>query len=87
MNPTPIALKPELEKLVREKVRAGLFRSAEELVNAAVEQVVAEDDFASGELESMLAVGEQQARQGHFVDGDEVFQRIRTRSATRRKGA
>ncbi len=83
----PVSLKPELEKLVQEKVRAGLFRSVDELVNAAVEQVVAEDDFAPGELESMLAVGEAQAREGRFVDGDEAFQRIQARSDARRKGA
>ena len=40
-----VALKPELQKLVEEKVKAGLFPSAEALVNSAVEQIVGDDDL------------------------------------------
>ncbi len=70
-----VSLKPELQKLVEEKVMGGLFPSAEALVNSAVAQLVAEDDFEPGEMERLLAAGEQQAQQGKFVDGDEVFAR------------
>jgi Arc/MetJ-type ribon-helix-helix transcriptional regulator len=74
-----VSLKPELQKLVEEKVKAGLFPSAETLVNSAVAQLVAEDDFEPGEMEKLLAVGEEQARQGKFVDGDEVFAKLRAK--------
>jgi len=80
-----VSLKPELQKLVEEKVKAGLFPSAEALVNSAVEQVVSGDDLQPGEMESLLAIGEQHARQGKFVDGDEAFAKLRTRSDAARK--
>jgi hypothetical protein len=34
-----VSLKPELQKLVEEKVKAGLFPSAEALVNTAVDSL------------------------------------------------
>ena len=80
-----VSLRPELQKLVKEKVKAGLFPSAEALVNSAVAQLVVEDDFEPGELEQLLAVGEQQAQQGKFVDGDEVFARLTAKSEARRR--
>ena len=82
-----VSLKPELQKLVEEKVKAGLFDSAEALVNSAVAQLVVDDDLEPGEMERLLAVGEEQARQGKLVDGDEAFARLKARSEARRKGA
>ena len=82
-----VSLKPELQKLVEEKVKAGLFPSAEALVNSAVEQFVADDDFEPGEMERLLAVGEEDAREGRLVDGDEAFARLKARGEARRKGA
>jgi antitoxin ParD1/3/4 len=82
-----VSLKPELQKLVEEKVKAGLFPSDEALVNAAVQQVVEDDDLEPGEMERMLAVGEAQARAGRLVDGDVAFERLRLRSEARRKGS
>jgi Arc/MetJ-type ribon-helix-helix transcriptional regulator len=81
-----VSLKPELQKLVEEKVKAGLFPSAEALVNSAVAQLVAEDDFEPGEMEKLLAVGEEQARQGKFIDGDEAFAKLKAKSDDRRRG-
>ena len=80
-----ISLKPELQTLVEEKVRAGLFPSAEALVNAAVQQIVATDDLQPGEMEKLLAVGEEQARQGRVVDGSAAFERLEARIDARRK--
>jgi predicted transcriptional regulator len=81
------SLKPELQKLVEEKVNAGLFPLAEALVNSAVEQFVADDDFEPGAMERLLAAGEEDARQGRFVDGDEAFAWLKARSEARRKTA
>src|SRR5205809_95457 len=80
-----ITLKPELQKLVEEKVKAGLFPSGEALVNSAVEQIVTDDDLAPGEIEKLLAIGEEQAKQGRFVHGDEAFAKLKARSDARRK--
>ena len=80
-----VSLKPELQKLVEEKVKAGLFPSAEALVNSAVAQLVAEDDFEPGEMDRLLAVGAQQAEEGKFVDGDEAFAKLAAKSEARRR--
>jgi Arc/MetJ-type ribon-helix-helix transcriptional regulator len=82
-----VSLKPELQKLVDEKVKAGVFPSAEALVNSAVAQVVGDDDLQPGELQALLAIGEQQARDGKLVDGEEAFARLQARSEARRSGA
>jgi Arc/MetJ-type ribon-helix-helix transcriptional regulator len=82
-----VALRPEIQKLVEDKVKAGLFASAEALVNSAVEQMVAGDDLEPGEMEKLLAEGEKDARDGKFVDGDEVFAKLRQRSADARRTA
>ena len=80
-----VSLKPELQKLVEEKVKAGLFSSAEALVNSAVAQVVAEDDLQPGEMEKLLAVGEEQAKKGKFVSGEAAFERLNARTEARRR--
>jgi Arc/MetJ-type ribon-helix-helix transcriptional regulator len=81
-----VSLRPELQKLVEEKVKAGLFPSAEALINAAVEQVVSGDDLDPGEMERLLATGETHARAGRFVDGPKAFAKINAKSKARRKG-
>lgn len=81
-----VSLRPELQKLVNEKVKAGIFPSAEALVNAAVLQVVAADDLEPGEMERLLAMGEADARAGRFVNGPKAFAKIRMKSKARRKG-
>jgi Arc/MetJ-type ribon-helix-helix transcriptional regulator len=83
--PMVVSLKPELQKLVDEKVRAGLFPSAEAQVNSAVEQVVATDDLQPGEMEKLLAIGDEQARQGKLVDGDAAFAKLKSRSEAARE--
>jgi Arc/MetJ-type ribon-helix-helix transcriptional regulator len=80
-----IRLKPEVEKKLQERLNSGAYGSAEELVNAVLEQYMS-DDFEPGELDKLLAVGEAQANRGQFVDGEEVFRRLKARSDERRKG-
>lgn len=38
-------------------------------------------------MDTLLAVGEQRAREGKFVDGDEAFTRLKAKSDARRNGA
>lgn len=71
-----VSLKPELQKIVEDKVKAGLFPSAEALVNSAVEQMLAGDDLEPGEMETLLAVGEEDVRQKRFVDGAQALARV-----------
>ena len=63
-----VSLKPELQKLVEEKVKAGLFPSAEALINAAVEQVVGGDDLEPEESAALreAVVGELGRALAHY---------------------
>jgi Arc/MetJ-type ribon-helix-helix transcriptional regulator len=74
-----VSLKPELQKLVEEKVRAGLFRSPDELLNAAVEQLIGDDDLAPGEMQQLLEAGEADVKAGRLVDGEAVLNRLQSR--------
>ncbi|HEV8291659.1 MAG TPA: hypothetical protein VGP94_07030 [Tepidisphaeraceae bacterium] len=60
-------------------MKAGLFPSAEALINAAVEQVVNGDDLEPGEMKRLLAAGEADARAGRFVDGPKAFAKIKSK--------
>jgi Arc/MetJ-type ribon-helix-helix transcriptional regulator len=78
-----VTLTPEIEKLIQDHLKSGPYKSAEDLVNAALSQFMG-DDFMPGELDKLLAVGESQARAGKFVQADEVFRQIQARSEARR---
>jgi hypothetical protein len=38
-------------------------------------------------MDALLAVGEQEAREGKLVDGETAFERLKARSDARRNGA
>ena len=78
-------IRPELEQALQENVKAGPYRSVDELVNAALEQFIA-PDFAPGELARLVAVGKQQLADGQFVPADEVVRQMRSWGASRRQG-
>ncbi len=80
-----VSLNAELQKLVEEKVKAGLFPSAEALINSAVTQVVADDDLEPGEMEKLLAVGEADVQAGRLLDGPSFFAKLEARTGTRKK--
>ena len=81
-----VRLQPEMEKRVQERVKRGPFASADELVNAALEQFIGEDDLEPGEMENLLSTADAQAQAGQLVDGEEVFRRIAERSRERQQG-
>jgi antitoxin ParD1/3/4 len=51
-----VALKPETEKLVRERVESGEFESASELVDEAIRYML-DMDKAEAELEALVQEG------------------------------
>lgn len=82
-----ISLPPDLQQRVDEKVREGAYASPEELVRAALDQFLGEeDDFTPGELNALLAEGTADLNNGQVHDGEAVFQEIRQLSAERRQG-
>ena len=73
-----LALSPEVEKSIRDRVASGEYRSLEDVVAAAVAALDQEKErageFAPGELEQLLAEGEQS---GEPLDGATVLAEIR----------
>ncbi len=78
-----VTIRADLEDELREQVEAGAYPSADELVNAALEQFMA-DAFDPGELEQLLAVGAGQAAAGQFVEEADVVRRMAELSRARR---
>ena len=84
-----VSLTPELEKLIEDKVRTGLYGSASEVVRDGLRLLVERDEARQarlGELRGKIADGMEAIRRGDVIDGDQVFAEIRKRSAERRKG-
>ncbi|MCA8978617.1 MAG: type II toxin-antitoxin system ParD family antitoxin [Planctomycetes bacterium] len=74
-----VHLTPELEALVRGKIRTGLFKSENDVVSAAL-RLLADHDRRRAEhhreLRSALAEGIAEADRGELLDGPEVVDRL-----------
>ncbi len=78
-----IALSPEIERLIDERVRSGRYRSPEELVTAAVsilDQYQRLTDLSAEDLDLLypgfrekIAQGLAEADAGRLTDGEEFF--------------
>ena len=84
-----VTLTREDQRFIEEQVKAGRFASAEAVVGAALERLRHDDagEFAAGELDALIAEGEADIAAGELVDGDEVFRRLRQKSADFRERA
>ena len=68
-----VSLTPELERFVEEKVRAGQYQSADEVVNSAVamlrqQETLSPEDIA--ELRREIAIGLEQLNRGESAPWD-----------------
>jgi putative addiction module CopG family antidote len=82
-----LVLGPELERLIQEKVQAGVYPTAEAMVRAAIARLLEDDeDFAPGELDALVQVGIQELGRGEGLDGAKVFEELRRKSASARAG-
>jgi len=82
-----LSLKPELRKFIEEKVSAGEYGSAEEVVEAgltALRQQERLGSFEAGELDGLLEEGEKSIREEGTFTASEVFQGLRRKAAERR---
>lgn len=73
-----IALKPEQEKFILEKLQQGKYQSVDELLALAF-QLLEEHDYKEKqlfELREKIAEGTEQIPQGKVVDGELVFQQL-----------
>ena len=79
-----LLLDPEVRTLIDERVNSVLYATPEDVVAAALLTLDQQEwlgDFASGELDALLAEGEQSITQEETMDGDEAFQLRRARRA------
>lgn len=86
----PLSLSPETEKLVESKMRDGGYRSADDVVRAALatlDQMNRAREFAPGEVDRLLAEADAEIERGDVLDGEEVFRELRELGAKRGKAA
>ncbi|HUS91975.1 MAG TPA: type II toxin-antitoxin system ParD family antitoxin [Phycisphaerae bacterium] len=79
-----VSLTPELESLIREKVRSGLYHSASEVVREALRLLKEHDGIREArlaELRKEIQVGLDQERQGRVKPLDPERLRARVRKA------
>ena len=75
-----VNLTPELEKLIQDKVKSGLYNNQSEVVREALRLLVEKDELRQAhlaELRTSLAKGLEQADRGELLDGDEVIREMR----------
>ena len=79
-----LSLDPEVQKLIDERVKSGRYATPEDVVAAALLTLDQQEwlgEFAPGELDELLAEGEQSITQDGTLDGTEAFQLRRVRRA------
>lgn len=83
-----VSLTPELEQFVTQKVESGMYYSASEVIREGLRLLKEQETLKQirlQELRKEIAVGIEQADQGQFVDGEEAFQKLKDKSAKRRR--
>ena len=83
-----VSLTPEMARLVKAKMRTGLYRSADEVVREALQLLKDRDtekERQLAELRQKIEVGWEQAERGDLLPAKKVFQDLRERSRQRRR--
>lgn len=82
-----VRLSPELEKLIQEKVRAGIYSSPEEMVQAGISRLLQDrEEFEPGELDALVELGLKELDAGKGIDAAGVFNDLGERSRNARAG-
>jgi antitoxin ParD1/3/4 len=74
-----VSLTPELEDLVRDKVKSGRYGSATEVVGEALRLMIQRDRFQElhkEQIREKIAAGVASLRAGQGADGEDFFDRI-----------
>jgi antitoxin ParD1/3/4 len=86
-----VSLTQELEEFVHSKVQSGMYFSASEVIREGLRLLRDQDELKNrhiNEVREKIAHGVEQLERGETVDGEEVFRKLRQKSAKRReKGA
>lgn len=83
-----VSLTPELEQFVNEKVASGMYYSASEVIREGLRLLKEQEALRQMRLEELrreIAIGVEQADRGQFVDGEEVFRKLKEKSNKRRQ--
>lgn len=82
-----IALNPNLQKLVKKKISSGLYHSASEVIQEALQLLENQDRLIYQRLKRLrkdIAIGIDQADRGALLDGKKSFEKLRLRNKSRR---
>jgi len=73
-----IAVKPDQEKYILEKLQQGKYKSIDELLSIAFQLLEQHDEKEKqiSELRRKIAEGTEQIRQGEVIEGELVFQQL-----------
>jgi len=74
---------PEIEAAVLERVRAGVYRSADEVLRAALHILGWAEGHPEGKRELLrhaVKAGADDAERGDLIEGDEIMRRMRERA-------
>lgn len=85
-----VNLGPVFDGFVAELLDSGLYQSQSEILREGLRLLKEREDLKRARVEALrreIAVGVEQADRGEFVDGEEVFQKLRRRSGERRRKA
>ncbi len=77
-----VSLTPELERWVSEKVDAGRYRSASEVVRAGLRLLLQKEEEHAARIEALrrdIGVGLDELDRGEGVDGEQAFVRVLAR--------
>jgi antitoxin ParD1/3/4 len=83
-----VSLTPELENLIEQKVKTGMYNSASEVIRAGLRLLQEHEEIKYLSLEDLrheVRKGIEQINQGKIVDGDEVFKELRERNLNLQK--
>ncbi|MBL8294757.1 MAG: type II toxin-antitoxin system ParD family antitoxin [Bryobacterales bacterium] len=84
-----VNLGPTFDQFVADLLKTGLYQSQSEVVREGLRLLKEREDLKQlrlAELRREIAIGSAEADRGEFVDGEETFAEIRTRSARRKHG-
>lgn len=73
-----IAIKPDQEKYILEKLQQGKYKSIDELLSIAFQLLEKHDEKERqlSELRRKIAAGTEQLRQGEVIEGELVFKQL-----------
>ncbi|MCW9680877.1 type II toxin-antitoxin system ParD family antitoxin [Dolichospermum planctonicum UHCC 0167] len=73
-----IAIKPDQEQYILEKLQQGKYKSIDELLSIAFQLLEEHDEKEKqlSQLRQKIAEGTEQLRQGEVIEGELVFQQL-----------